>query len=207
MRDRVDQQVRTVVSTPGVPIPSLLRPDDRIVIITLGPGTIEDSLRPPLDQTMDEELTEITTRSSGIFVVEPVKIEARLVENDERIQTQVTVSVGGVIKDGATSLLEPDRTASFELAGGELTIKGVVVRAERNYRFRTHQKYLLALQRLRDGRVALASMPFLIDGSGRLAPMEFTEGVTGIPQSTLYGESLETLIGRLSRGGNDLLDR
>jgi hypothetical protein len=81
-----------------------------------------------------------------------------------------------------------------------VVINGVTLRVDsNNCLFQPGETYLLALQRMHDRRVALASVPFHIDGSGAVMPIQVSGGGAVSHPSNLYGMPIDAVIRRLRR--------
>jgi hypothetical protein len=194
------QTERTIITKRGVPLATQLLPSDQIVLVKRGavPGT-EDGVSPGPLPNIDDEVESLKQRGNSIVIAEVLRTEGILVEGDSWINTRVTILRDRTVVDGRESIFDAQNTAGFDQDGGEVIIKGVTLRVvSNNYLFEPGEKYLLTLQRMYDGRVALASVPFRVKGDGTVAPIRVSAGSIDHP-SNFYGMPIDAVIQQLRR--------
>lgn len=195
------QNERTIVAKRGVPLIRQLLPNDQLVIVKRGEvAPTEDGVQPGPLPTLNDEVKLLKRRGNTVAIAEVIRTEGVLIEGDSWINTRVTILSERTIVEGGTSLFNAQNVAFFDQDGGEVNLNGVTLRVtSNNYQFQSGEKYLLTLQRMHDGTVALASVPFRIDSKGTVAPIPVSNGSLIEHQSNLYGMSIDAVIQRFRR--------
>jgi hypothetical protein len=177
---RQNEQLRSrhVALPRGTRIPSILFPDDDLVIVER-------------DRRGDADL---------IVVAELVRSESMLVDDETWIETNAALVARQVIKDTEPTSLQRDASITLRHSGGEMPIGRARVRADYFYRFTTGERYLVFLIKVSRDRhvvVGLMGFPFRIGSDERLTPMMMSTGKPMAVPSPLYDLGLKTVIGEL----------
>lgn len=145
---------RRIPMQPGVPIATLLRPDDRVVEVVVGGIPFVDGY---IDA--EREIEAITRRAVAVAVVRVVDKQSRLSDGGDAVHSTLTVDVQSVLKDEEARLVEGG-SMSFSEFGGEAIVDGRRVIVSNTY-----VKPMLV------GRTYL--VPFVV-AEGGLVPMDPT---------------------------------
>jgi hypothetical protein len=191
---------RHIFVAPGErPIPSIIRPDDELVIIEIG-GPLVLIERNNNTPTLDDELTFRTQYADVVAIAELVSSHSVLSDNESWIETDVTLVARQIVKETQPSLLKPDGTITFRISGGEMQIGKARVRADNHYVFKRGERHLVFLRKVSDGRpasIGLLGVPYQITKDDRLAPMTMSNGKPMTAPNALNDMSLKTVIGEI----------
>lgn len=195
------QTERTIITKRGVPLTTQLLPSDQVVLVKRSGVLIaEDGVSPGPLPNIDDEVESLKQRGNSIVIAEVLRTEGILVEGDSWINTRVTILRDRTVVDGREPVFDAQNTAVFDQDGGEVIIKGVTLRVlSNNYLFQPGEKYLLTLQRMYDGSVALASVLFRVDRDGTVAPIRVNTGGSIDHPSNFYGMPIDAVIQQLRR--------
>jgi hypothetical protein len=195
-----EQKPRHIFVSPGeTSIPSVVRPDDELLIVEIGGPLVRNHDNPRVP-TLDADLMFRARNADVIAVAEHVSSHSMLVDNETWIETDVTLVVRQLIKDTKPSSLKADDSITFRQSGGEMQIGGARVRADQYYAFRTGERYLVFIRKTIEERtlyVGLLGLPVRVNPDGRLAPMVMSTGKPITSRSPLYDMELKTVIAEL----------
>lgn len=134
-----DQKARTIPSAPSPPIPDRLVDGDEVVVVT-SPSDV--SVLPSQERTPQTVLRQaVAGEFATTAIVDVLSVEPALNEDGTWIQTRFKTVVREVLRLGP-EVPEGERVTNgqmieFRFGGGEVSIKGVKVRAGQVVRFPT----------------------------------------------------------------------
>ncbi|MEK7996486.1 MAG: hypothetical protein AAB403_22020 [Planctomycetota bacterium] len=183
-----------VIIRDGTPIPSRIRPDDKVVVIErlTGPPLVVNPINPDSPQ---EELMELASYGD-ILVVDSVTAQSSLSDGDAWITTRVKGRVANVLKAKQSARTEGE-SIEFELDGGEVVVGAVTVRAGVVPVFR-QSRYLVAFTFNALARSLVVTKLMAIDADGTLRSYERT-GSQAPLSSALHGMNITDVLSQLKR--------
>ena len=191
------QDARVVYSRTATPIVSMLRDDDKFVVVRRGNviSQFVDDYVPSLVEDFDRRVRA----ADAIAVVELEKSESFLAEQDAWIRSKLTLKPVQIIKPSNPWLVGPNKAVTVNHDGGELTMKNIRVRAGLYYEFLPKQRYLVFLRSPREGYVGFVGMQLKISEDRRIIPIDLSDGNVATAESPLYGLSLDFVIAEFKR--------
>lgn len=188
---------RVIYSQRGVPIASMLNKSDRFVVVQRGNVISEYVDNRVL--SLNEDLDARVQSAHAIAVVELEKSDSFLAEQGAWINSKLTLRLIQLIKESQQPLFDRNGFVTVNHAGGELRFGDVRVRAGRYYELFPRNRYLVFLRAPRDGYVAFVGMQLKVSESGRMAPIDLSDGNVAIAASPLYDLPVVDVIAELKR--------
>lgn len=191
------QEARVIYSRTATPIVSMLREDDKFVVVRRGNviSQFVDNYVPSLKEDLDGRVRA----ADAIAIVELDKSASFLAEQDAWIRSKVTLKPVQIIKPAKPWLVDLNRHVTVDHDGGELTIKNVRVRAGRYYELFPNQRYLVFLRSPREGYIGFVGMQLKISQDERIVPIDLSDGNVATAESPLYGLPLHNVVAELRR--------
>jgi len=189
---------RLIESTRGTPIAEKLRPGDESVVVKRGNviSTFVDDRVLGVQQDLDER----AEFADAIAVVEPGETNSYLTENGEWIQSKLDLRLVHSLKTPVPPIFDRDGHATVEHSGGELRIKGVLVRVTGYYLLKPGERYLVFLKaHPRATTVGFIGMQLRITPDDHIAPIHLDSGREATAPSALYGMTLKQIEDEFSR--------
>jgi hypothetical protein len=178
----------------GQPIVSSLLPDDEIVLVYSGAVVMPAPYG--VVRTRESELKDLA-RWEELAIIQQATPQSFFVNNGTWLNTRVQARVIQTLKTGR--LVTAHGTAiEFEHEGGELQVKGVIVRSAEGVSFENSKRYLVAVRFEHDRQKWRVVVMFELDNEGVLRKIIRRDGSTSI--SALHGLSLSEVSNAISKG-------
>jgi hypothetical protein len=158
---------RHVISDGKVPIPSLLRADDNLVVIEFAAFLRPEAGELHLRKTLSKELDDLSINAPLIALVSVTGSRSFLTRGDTDINTLVSVKVDQMIKTSELPFHKLGTTFSFLEGGGELNIGHAKVRIKGYAPFPTGGRYVMWFVRSSDTQPIVA-IDWMSVAKGRL---------------------------------------
>jgi hypothetical protein len=187
---------RTLIS--GRPIePQLIAGEPLVIVekVTTG-GLVVERGQPA---TFAERIATMAA-CDNLAVIDSVKADARLSENGTWVQTRLTARAIEVVK-GTDMPLTDGRALEFAHDGGQLILRGTVVRAGFSPSWDADRKYLLCLSHNHLLNAWTPGEMFEVDGRDTLTPMRMTNGRTIRDDDALIGQDIRKVIAAIRQKG------
>jgi hypothetical protein len=179
-----------------VPLSSMLRPDDRIVVVEKATSHVPPfHVGPPL--TIAEEVQQLDARSDAIVVLKITAVDAELTSGGDWVRTRVRGAILEPVKVPAWPALDNKGAVEFEVDGGEVRFGDTLVRVGNYPVFRTGSTYLVTLV-AGQGSWRIAQY-FLIDSTGTMTRPEHFSPRGEKLYSQFFGLPLAEVTTRLRR--------
>ena len=186
------QKVRTL--PPFANVLSSLRPDDEIVIVQ---STAVVAPAPPHVLTPEMEFSGLA-RLEEVAVIEQARPRSFFVMKGTWLNTRVQARVVQTLKTGRLATA-PGTTVEFEHEGGELQVKGVIVRSDVGVVFDDAPRYLVGIRRedYRKSSTWKVVRMFAVDDVGTLRPFQVRSGSPR--ESPLHGMSVSDVAAEIAK--------
>jgi hypothetical protein len=193
VRAQLTEGVRRISPLPGVSLESRLSASDRIVEVYFAGGE-------PLVVEADAERTlEILRASDSVIVATVTDTKSSLTPDGSWVRTRLSVNVRDVLLTRRPGLVERGKPLTCDIDGGELIVKGVVVRAGYLDILRTGQDYLLGVGSCaKDG--CEARIPLHVTPTGHVELPDQSPSGAPAGGATLKAMTLEQVTSALRKG-------
>jgi hypothetical protein len=185
------QRVRTLRPS-DQPIGSRLLPDDQVVVIESIMGPSEPS---PFKLTRETELRDLA-RWEEVAIIHQARPQSFFVKNGIWLSTRVQARVMQTLKTDRLATA-PGKVIEFEHEGGELTVKGVIIRSAVGVSFDENTRYLVGVRFHPDLKKWQVGVMFELDNLGNLREHTRRDGST--PDSALKGARLADIAEAISK--------
>lgn len=190
-------KTRQIIEQPNVPIASRLLPDDEMVLVERAGFETRFVDETVLD--VQEDLDLRASKSDLIMVADCVAAEGFLINNDSYVRSKVTFLPVLVLKDSAQVTSEPGGLVPVFHGGGDVRIKGVLVRAGYFYVYKPGARYLMFLRSVSKDNNATFGLQMAVSPDNKLSPMELSTGRAFPDSSRLFGLDLDFVMRELRR--------
>ena len=160
-------QPRRVATDFSVPLPSLIRPEDRLVIFEWAGIVVPEVGELHRRKPLSEELDDLSRRAPMIALVSIKSSQSFLTRRNTDINTSVSVVVQQLVK-ASEPLLKPEKTFDILQGGGEITIGQAKVRIEGYIPFTNGGRYLMWFVKASDKSPIVAIDWMSVDSAGKL---------------------------------------
>lgn len=178
--------VRRVAAAVNRPLEDQLLPDDSVVEFYFFAGEV-DHVLPDRPYSRKQVLAKAVTEADQVLVLQLESADSKLIDEGRWIGTRLGFNVIEVMKV-SHSRIRTGSNVAFEVGGGELRIKGVLVRIQSKVEYKIGQKYLAFLTSPKTPPAGLTSIiqgphPRLLDGDRLKASSDPEDDLAGFTLS------------------------